>query len=249
MKRLSLVLMVVLLAAVVTTPVQAMVLDSMTLGATVDTPPRDGAPGRWWDLRGMEPNPALKESAFSHDGDGSMMIDYSYNITETLDDDPPGSIFDREVSGLFEAGVYAPAMPDLSLDEYTPGTPNPNLAFSFWVHTAGASAAEHLRELQVYDSEGARALYVVSAWDSAPLPSGWRFVVAPLTSLSPEGTMDWSRVNEIKFFFSAWISDGEDQVPVSGSPVYVDDFRLIPEPATIAMLSLGGLALLRRRKA
>ena len=237
MFKTRLVLMALLLAAVVVVPVQAVtypvVLDPMTLDFIVDTPLRDGAPGRWWDLRGMLLNPPLGDSAFSCDSDGSLMVDYSYNITETLDDDPAppqtGNWWDREISGLFQGAPYLPRMPDLSIDEFHPGTPNPDLAFSFCVWTAGAGYAEHLRELQVYDSQGKRALYTVTAWNGAPVPGpGWRHVVAPLTSLGADGGMDWSRVNELKFWTSAWIQEsGVGKVPESGAPVYIDDLQLI----------------------
>ena len=73
MKTRNVVLMVVAVFVLALAPaVQAttMVLDPMTLGNIL------APPGGWHDDRGYNP-PLVKESAFSHDGDGSMMIDYS----------------------------------------------------------------------------------------------------------------------------------------------------------------------------
>lgn len=36
--------------------------------------------------------------------------------------------------------------------------------------------------------------------------------------------------------------------PAESGPVYIDDVSLTPEPATLALLALGGLAVIRRRK-
>jgi hypothetical protein len=84
MKLQSVVLMfvVAVLVLALAPAAQAMVLDPMTQGSILD-PSRDPliGPGRWHDERDEvwpPVNSALKESAFSHDGDGSMMIDYSY---------------------------------------------------------------------------------------------------------------------------------------------------------------------------
>ena len=36
--------------------------------------------------------------------------------------------------------------------------------------------------------------------------------------------------------------------PISGDAVGYDDFVIVPEPATLSLLALGGLALLRRKR-
>jgi len=252
---LFLMIFVVAILAAVSTPVQAgLLLDPMTQGAivsgTTDPPPaRTGIPGRWVDLRSPPFNTQgsgyLTDSAFSHDGGGSMRIDYSGQVY--------GSEWDREIAGYFDVGLYAPDIPDLS-NGYDPYVPDPTLAFSFWMWTAGTVnglvAPERLRELQIY-SPNKRVLFEVSAYNVADPVGGWSQVIAPLTSFAGDAQFDWSAINEVKFFCSSWKGDGPLWIadPLTGSSVYIDDFRLIPEPATMSLLALGTLALLKRRKA
>jgi hypothetical protein len=255
---LFLMIFVVAILAAVSTPVQAgLLLDPMTQGAivsgTTDPPPaRTGIPGRWVDLRSPPFNNQgsgyLTDSAFSHDGDGSMRIDYSGQ--------PAGNQWDREIAGYFDVGLFAPKMPDLS-DGYNPLVPDSTLAFSFWMWTAGTVnghvAPERLRELQIFSPGDTQKIFTVTAGDYADPVGGWTNVIVPLTSFGPgTGTpIDWSAINEVKFFFSSWRGAPPDWVadPLTGSSVYIDDFQLIPEPATMSLLALGTLALLKRRKA
>ncbi|MGA2916294.1 MAG: PEP-CTERM sorting domain-containing protein [Sedimentisphaerales bacterium] len=259
MKKLNVVLMIFLATVVLAPVVQAdLVLDQMTLGAlvsgTTDPPPaRTGIPGRWVDLRSPpfanEGSGYLQDSAVSAPGaaiqDGSMRIDYSGQ--------PAGSQWDREIAGYFDVGLYAPDMPDLS-DGFNPYVPDPTLAFTFCMWTAGTVdgvvAPERLRELQIY-SPGKRALFQVENYNESDPVGGWTCVSAPLTSFVPDAGFDWSAINEVKFWFSSWKGDAPDWIadPVTGSSVYVDDFRLIPEPATMSLLALGALAMLKRRRA
>jgi hypothetical protein len=51
--------------------------------------------------------------------------------------------------------------------------------------------------------------------------------------------------NYIKFIFELFSGN---TAPDTYSNLYIDNVRLIPEPATLSLLGLGGLALLRRRK-
>ena len=138
MKTRILFLMVFVVIAVLVPAVQAVVLDPMTQGSILDSTRNPAVgPGRWHDERDEvwpPVNSALKDSAFSHDGDGSMMIDYSYWAGGGPA--PAGDPYDRVPRGYFENnGSYQPPLPDL----------DSSMSFTFWWYKGRAVAADNCR--------------------------------------------------------------------------------------------------------
>lgn len=68
---------------------------------------------------------------------------------------------------------------------------------------------------------------------------GWQQYEVDLTNLVISGPADWSLV----FWLETWHNRNS-----ANQRIYVDDVELIPEPASLGLLLLGGLALLRRSR-
>jgi hypothetical protein len=253
MKTRILFLMVFVLVAVLPPAVQAgfaapSQLDSM------DPPLMITTGGRWLDARyGGTFVKQNTDLAYVHEGIGSMMIDYGQFTGDQWDVDARG-FFGRDGYGSGPISVGA------------------NDAFTFWGYrpAAGAGGAERIAELQVYSPGGDnRAIATVVASPDAPLiPVGWTQYTIPRSAfVNDYGVIDWANIDLVNFYESCWSDNGVgwwevppgsghwepmpgyEQYEVTGAPIYIDDFRLVPEPATMMLLGLGGLALLRRRRA
>ncbi|MCJ7778628.1 MAG: hypothetical protein MUP16_09975, partial [Sedimentisphaerales bacterium] len=235
---LFLMVFVVAALAAVSAPVQAGMVDPMTYYGILRPPTETG---RWADERGAG---ALMSSAFSSDGDGSMMIDYGYWV-EHPHPAPPGDPYDRVPRGYFEMNIdhpeYAPALPNLT-----------GLSFTFSWYKGNADGPEHVRELQIYSPNGMARFAVANGGEAAVgdihytgMVAGWQDVTtAPVGSSgwTYEGTFDPTNVTTIDFWVSCWHQEWvedppgywypiEEQLMPTGTPVYIDEIYL---PAVVS---------------
>ncbi len=76
--------------------------------------------------------------------------------------------------------------------------------------------------------------------DDDPYPT-WTKVVVDLAGGTDSGTFDPTRVSKLRFYGTDWAGGGDDFVDFK-------NLTIVPEPATMSLLGLAGLALLRRRR-
>lgn len=284
MFKTRLVLMVVLVAFVAA-PVQA----SPPYGPVIWSDNMDAiAATGWTDLR----DGPGQGAGWLYQDAGSLGVDYSktYNsdgIAPYLLENPL-AIYDYQginvgsPAGTFDVGGAGAYLGDNDREISRPTGPGfPNLVPGVHVFVmdiyrapvvAGYANPEHIRELQLYDSTGARNCYQVIAEVGADQqPTGWATYLVDLNPWQAtvfEGA-DLNDITKITLWATAWSAYPSTAPPGPGQcttpwPVWpgdytvnqqlgqqlkVDDLRIIPEPATMTLLALGGLALLRRRKA
>lgn len=155
-----------------------------------------------------------------YEGTGSMVIDYTPMIGD-------GIYLKREGMSL-----------DLSAEAAAGGA----VSIMMYVEEAGDHAAITMLKMATayYHSE--------FQWDAAwgaTYNAGWNELVIPLADFSKSGSSSsdptWSNITRIDLVTGAY----PDPSPTD---IIIDNWTVTPEPASMALLGLGGL-LLRRRKA
>jgi hypothetical protein len=224
MKSRILFLMVFVVIAVWSPAAQAIVLDNMD--NVMNT-----SGGLWHDERAYNP-PLLKQNTLPifNEGTGSMMIDY----------------------GVFDGGQYD-VVPRAHI---VLPTLTSEMAFTFSWYKGNTDGPEHVRQIILYSNNlgDAVARFDVATGEQS-ISVGWHDVVAPISGFYvTQGTFDWSDVDTIDFWVSCWGyvgdwgAEGSYQIMPTNTPVYIDNLQLIPEPATMSLLGLGAMALIKRRK-
>jgi hypothetical protein len=209
--------------------------------------PVDGT--EWHDERGAGALKQNTDPAYTLEGSGSMMIDYSY--WGTGENFPPGDSYDR-VARRYNI----PALVSTDLIE-------------FWWYKADTTGPEHVRQMIFYSPGGGVARLDVATGGQS-IPQGWQHVSALVsdfydTSEGDRATLgiDWANVDAVDYWVSAWGDNGigwwqpggegtpwepmpgYEQYMPTGQSVFID----VPEPATMSLLVLGTLAMLKKRKA
>ena len=82
---------------------------------------------------------------------------------------------------------------------------------------------------------------VIGTWYD--ITAGTGVLAAPLTSFSNYGSINWADIDKIQLEIMTGYIPGVDAHMES-----ISNFCIVPEPASISLLLVGGLALLRRRR-
>ncbi len=253
MFKARLVLMIVL-AAFVMAPVQALMLDNMDniFGA----PGVDRLLSPWTDAAGP---------CWMSQGQGVMKIDFG----ETHDGPGRPPCIPHPLSGWDYLGNFVgpggafgdPALGHIYYGEYDivpsgdfggPLMP-PNFAplvathaFTLDVYKTVAGYSEHVREIQLYDSLGNRNTYSVQSEPLAiTVGAGWKTYTIPL-STPLENNADLTDIVTVKLWVSAWsayvTSSTNPYDPVTQPPEYAawppwpEDYTVVPQSGTPVLI-------------
>jgi hypothetical protein len=101
----------------------------------------------------------------------------------------------------------------------------------------------HPWKLHIEATDGSSNMSTYDATISAAGNNVWNVTLAPYTSFVPATTSgaDFTNLTNVKVQFSSAFAE-------AGGGDYAFDFVVAPEPATLSLLALGGLALLRRSR-
>jgi hypothetical protein len=205
--------------AAVCSAAQAMLLDDMS----------DISGTGWVETRNS--GLMLQETVISHDGNGSMKIDYA---------NASGDLWDIVPQRYFHAGnpPVSPAPYNNQLDLTNPETNT----VSLWLYKDEDSGRARINQIILFSyATSSPARYAV---DENALVEGWNNIIAPASEFVVDGddpAFLWSGIQTFQIWCTTWDTRGT-------SSIYIDDIQLIPEPATMSMLVLGGLLIVRRRK-
>jgi len=144
---------------------------------------------------------------------------------------------------------YGTAYSYISQEMYIP--PNSTtLDFMYWAETV-SSDAPGVVMLVVWLWYGTHATQQYLYLDESD-PLAWRTVSIPILALN-KGT---TSLLEIGALVDGWWCEYQGFIPPGEKPtgrnvadLFIDYIAVVPEPGTLALLALGGLALIRRRRA
>ena len=133
---------------------------------------------------------------------------------------------------------------DNELYVYVPAGANVDYSFSVWAKATPGNTADAAVAIYWYDSVGDK-IGATNHLTPTTVGDKWTEVEWELTS--PADTAEVCFALEGLFGNGAWLGIG---VPnPDGGGIYYDDVHMVPEPITLSLLGLGGLALLRRKRA